>query len=1154
LWPRGRADRFRPPEAPAAGTDAAGTGAAAATTAGETAPAVGTDAAGTGAAAATTAGEAASGNGEADTAAAEAAEAAATAEAAAAAEAEILDMDIRTSTLIELAHWCRTLGLSEGGTRDDLANRLRDYYKLNQTSKAGAEEGGRIITIESARSTEYFTLEAVDEEYARLRGDVVVSLKDGEAVHRVTAWEILFNRTRNILTASGDVEYVKEEGDTRETFKGKSITVDLDNWAGVFIDGVSEHSVSTGETAYRFAGTLISRSDEDVTVLTRAKITNAANEEALWSLDASKIWLLPGSDWAVFNAVLKVGEVPVMYIPFFFYPADELIFHPVIGYRSREGNFVQTTTYILGRPKASSSTESSLTRTLGGGADTEKVREGIFLRSTGRRARDLDEPRLSVLADVYANLGTYIGTVLNLPSRGAFGAIDVDAGIGFSRDIYPMGTTGRFTPFANYDGTSTWNSAYFFSEEIPLRFRFNTTGSLSGTYGSMNWSLPLYSDPYVDRDFLNRSEAMDWVGLFREGFADTTTTTDPLGSYEWSLTGSSRFSPSRLAPYVTDLSISSWASTIAFKTRQSASEPASSVSPRRQFFYPDRFTLYSLSASIGGTPLVLDSSGGRSGVMADAVEGDDPFGSFGVPRPPWERPEGGGAVPPDSLQPPALAQTFDLPLSHGPRFTIDYRFNPSSSTELQYRSSSSHWMEAEDINWGNISSILSSFRSDGNITFTLADTTPLFTNSVRLFGTGSWQVYDYMNEDAEEFDTHAEREAARRRMYGSRYFSTSSEYTAGLRPFYRDPVWGNSSLQYTLRGLVARSEFDGTGDDPHWKIRYGDWTNENIDVNQLAANINASVMDKNQTLIVTTDMWPKRATLGGDATVRMWITETNARGRILDPYHESERLVEPLYFTETLNFYPSYSAQQYLVYDPQIDEITSLTSSLILNHFAASYSMARSKTYYFDTTPGSMGWKERTSPEQLNPRDFRLSYAQIFRKDGLWKNRLGLSFNINTNLIFDLQRYTYSKFTFSLGFTVSLANFVDLSFSTTSENSVIYRYFQDIPFFSLPDGEEVPGEKNLMVDLWNSFRFDDEESRRQSGFKLKSLNVSMVHHLGDWNAKLGITLTPYLDNVNKLPQDYRYRFNPEISFLVQWVPLAEIKSEITYDKDQFVIK
>ncbi|MDR0390014.1 MAG: hypothetical protein LBH73_08080, partial [Spirochaetaceae bacterium] len=297
-------------------------------------------------------------------------------------------LEIDTSTLGELAAWARELGLGEGGSRESLAQRIRAHLGLPASEAREGGETQRIITIESARNTEYFTLEVVNEEYARLSGNVRISLKDGETIHQIEAGEILFNRTRNLLSATGGVSYRREEGDTVETFRGESIVMDLDNWAGTFMDGISERSLAGDEQAYRFEGEIISRTGEDVTVLRKAKITNAKNKEAYWSINASKLWLLPGSDFAVFNAVLKVGEIPLLYFPFFFYPADELVFHPVLGYRSREGSFLQTTTYLLGRPTASSSEENSITKILGNNDDMERKREGLFLRSTGKKVSD----------------------------------------------------------------------------------------------------------------------------------------------------------------------------------------------------------------------------------------------------------------------------------------------------------------------------------------------------------------------------------------------------------------------------------------------------------------------------------------------------------------------------------------------------------------------------------------------------------------------------------------------------------------------------------------------------------------------------------------------------------------------------------------------
>jgi hypothetical protein len=1071
----------------------------------------------------------------------------------------ITEMDINTSTLPELADWCRSLGLSEGGTKAELASRLKNHYGI---PPAVQEEGGRIITIESARTTEYFTLEVVDEEYARFVGDVVINLKEDDAVHRIRAWEVLFNRTRNVLTASGGVEYVREEGETRETFKGESITMDLDNWAGVFLDGVSERSAGADETVYRFSGTLISRSDQEVTVLTRAKIVNAGNKESLWSLEASKLWLLPGSDWAVANAVLKVGEVPVFYLPFFFYPADEIIFHPVLGYRSRAGSYVQTTTYLLGRPQAATLEESSLSRMAGTGADMEKRREGVFLRSTGRKARDPNTTRLSLIMDAYANLGAYIGTELTLPQKGIFGPLELSGGIGFSRDIYPGNSSGSYTPFAQYDGTSHWNNSYFFSETIPFRFRFKTTGSLSGKYGSLAWTFPFYSDPFVDEDFLNRSEDASWLNLLRRGVVpddEENLPIDVLGDYEWSLKSSLNLSSPVLAPYITNLSFPSIASTVAFKIRNllPSNPNYNEVSPNRTFFFPDRFILYSASASIAGTPFSLGAS--PPAETSAAADGGAALPGGFLPRSPWGLAREEGKAGQSQLHPPALAQGFDLPLRHALRFSVDYQMNPSGSAELQFRSSQfksngdPHWLEAGDIRWGDISSILGSYRLDGSNTYTLSDITGLFSTSFRFYGNASWQDYMYTNDEAEEFDTQAKRDSLNRLRYNNRFFETFTQGSALIRPFYASPVWGDSSLKYTLGSLFIRSRFDSasSAQDPRWDYEYGNWNRADIETHQVAADISALVMDKKQTLLLSSDLWPELPVLSADATMRVWISETNARWRIREPYHPESRFYEPLYFTETLQFIPGYSAQQYMEYDPELQKFKTLTSSLILGGFGASYSMAwivpYEFNYYGSVDPSRPdGWVE-SGEAGLHPRDFRMSFAHIFKKEGLWKNRLSFSVNVNTSLLIDLQRYTYSRFSFSLGITFKLINFLDLSFTTTSENAVIYRYFQDLPFFSLP--VEVPGEKNPFVDLYNSFRFDKRQLREESGFKLKSLNVSLTHHLGDWNAKLGVTLTPYLDNTSR-----EYKFNNEISFLVQWVPLSEIKSEINYDKDHFVIE
>ncbi|MDR1956388.1 MAG: LPS-assembly protein LptD [Treponema sp.] len=1079
-------------------------------------------------------------------------------------EERILEMDIKTSSLAELAAWCRSLGLSEGGTKEELANRLRSHFTLPEPNQAASEAVAEeaqpkkqtLIIIESARSTEYFTLEVVDEEYARLRGHVVVSLKDGEKVHRISAGEILYNRTRNVMSASGGVEYRKEEGDTIETFKGESITVNLDTWASVFVGGVTEKSVTDNATAYQFAGTLISRSDEEVTVMTDATISNAKNPEALWSLHAYKLWLLPGSDWAVLSAVLKVGEIPVLYIPAFYFPADEIIFHPVIGYRSREGNFVQTTTYILGRPKTNPASESSISKILGSSADMEKTRQGIFLRSTGRKSRDPNDTRFSVLLDAYTNLGAYLGTELTLPRKGIFGGMDLSAGLGLTRTIHQI--RSEYSPF-NEEGSDEWNKAYFFSEEIPLRYRFTTKGSLSGKYGSFAWTFPFYADPYVDRDFLDRAEEMDWITMLKgANAAEEETTTTALSSYEWRLNGAITPSVTALNPYISSLSVSSLSTSLAFSTRTSALASAS-TSPERAFFFPNKLTLYSISTSIAGTPLTLGGTKTSQPAQTD-TEPTDPFQGIGIPRSPWAPPEESAtdpntSSPVDQLTPPILSQRFTLSKTGGPRLALDYRFSPTSASELQYRSSLQNWPEREDIDWSEVSSILTTLTSNGSVGFTLSQPeTSLYTNSFRFSGNGQWQDYSYLNEEAEEYSTSGaldqqKIDAARLRTYQATLFTASYEFSSTIKPFYYHPIWGNTSFQYSFKGLLAKSVFEGTGAEPKWDVEYGEWIKEDLDTHQAVANIAASIRDHTQNVTITAEIPPKDATLAGNATFRVWKTETNLRGKILEPYDAENRKFDPVYATETFRFGTNNanSLQQQVTYDPELEEFTNFTTSLAWSGLSASYTAIRSQTYTLET---GRGWVQNTDEETLNPREFRMTYNKTFKKERLWNRRLSFAFNVNSSLSLDLQRYTYSRYSLTLGFTLGITNFLDLSLSTTSENAVIFRYLQNLPFFDLP--MELPGEQNVLTDLLNSFRFDDEALRRSSGFKLKSFRLNLVHHLGDWDAKLGITLSPYLDQTpGTIPV---YKFNNEISFLIQWAPISEIKTEITANKDKIVFK
>jgi len=1096
-------------------------------------------------------------------------------------ERQRLEMEIRTSTLSELALWCRTLGLSESGTRAELANRLRDYFYLPEPVQ---NNNRRIITIESAQTTEYFTIGIIDEEYARLQGNVSLSMIDGNIIHKIKADEILFNRTRNIITARGQVTYERYENDSTETFRGENITVNLDSFSSVFLDGSSVRELEGDTAAYLFSGSVISRSDDDVTVLTNARITNASDNEALWSLSASRLWILPGSDFAFLNAVLKVGEIPVLYIPFFYFPGDRLFFNPVIGYRSREGAFVQTTTYILGQPRSSPSQTGSISRILSNSNNTELEREGLFLRSTGRMISDPNELTLKILADYYVNLGFYIGLDLSVPKTGILNPLDFSFGLGFTRTVFDE---ARFwTPYVrneegNYDGSVEWNHSNLFSLPVPFRYRMRLKSSITGKNSSLSWDIPFYSDPSINKDLLNRSENMDLIDMFQQGASldSAGSQQNEIRSYQWHISGNYNPSVESVSPYVSRINISNISTALSFSTLKD-NNISSNNSPERFFFAPDKYTIYNLSLSVSGTPLTLGGSARTQNSKTEEI--DDPLRGIGIPVPPWQNnetdnpPENkgqGSDLYSETLVPPVLNQSFSLPGSGNTTFIIDYQITPTSSTELHFMSSG--WKSFNQVNWSDVQSILTSIGGNSNINFRANHSSGLFANTFTLSANGTWRDYGYLNDKA-FLDNNGDVDEtkinnSRRQIYSQTNYLSSYSYSGTIRPFYESPVFGQTNFQYNLRGTLVRSRRwteltspNGPELEPQW----GTWAKEQrtgvndipgLSGNRFTANVAANIMDNNQNLSLSIDIPPLDFQISTNATFRFWISETNINFRIEKPVTENgndQWIFHPVNFSETLKFENTGSFVFSMSINPQIDNnITNISASLTLWNIKLVFSAERSRLWSFipndQNSPSTGGqWKQDNQSEPvLNPRLLSLSYNNTFPETELIKNRLFLSFDINTSLAFDLQRYTNSNFQLTLGLKVNIPGLLELNLSATSNNTVIWRYFKNFPGMENLTSMYLSGpQNNIFIDLIDSFNFFDESKRRRSGFKIQKFDLSLIHYLGDWHAEFGISMYPFRSASAQANQNFS--ITADIRFVIQWRPITEIKSDISYDGRQ----
>jgi hypothetical protein len=190
-------------------------------------------------------------------------------------------------------------------------------------------------------------------------------------------------------------------------------------------------------------------------------------------------------------------------------------------------------------------------------------------------------------------------------------------------------------------------------------------------------------------------------------------------------------------------------------------------------------------------------------------------------------------------------------------------------------------------------------------------------------------------------------------------------------------------------------------------------------------------------------MPPRDEALTFRTGLKVWITETDANMRVLYPAEEDKRKLEPFNFTERFIFGTFGSFSQGIILDTEkYGEPTSLTSSLNLTKWGLTMSYAAARMYGYEFIPLNSdasnrgNWVQKTDDDEtLQSRDFTMSYSKNFSMKELWKNRMNFTINNSSRLFFDLQRYTNSNFSFSLGFTMGISKFLDLSLSASSENA-----------------------------------------------------------------------------------------------------------------------
>jgi len=1063
--------------------------------------------------------------------------------------------DIETASYYELVAWCRALGLGDSGARQVLQSRLIDFYRLEGLRRETAAGEGRILEIRSATETEYFTIEEIDEDYVILQGDVLVELREKDAVHRIRAERIVLNQSAGLLTAEGGIEYTLLKGEEEEVFRGEKLTFDIEDWSGVFFRGgiEAERPISGRNVRFRFEGQTISRLADDTVVMDRGTISSCEDrEEPHYEVRARKIWILAPGEWAILNAVLYVGRIPIMYLPFYFHPGDEFFFHPSLGVREREGYFLQTTTYLVGQKKPQASALSFLAAAEESTVQYRKRIRGLFLRSVEGETIETREDRfLKILLDAYSRLGLFAGVSGSFPPY-----VSLQGGIGFSRNIYNQG--GVYVPFKEVEGEfqSVWNQSWLFGSLVPFRYGLDASWSLSRSGYSLSGKFEHYSDPVFTTDFFARSEDIGLTRLagLEEGTGILTVPTEKQ-ALSWEVRTSADFSGISKTPLLKRLSVPTLNTSLLWQTREDTVSDWDAEDPARRFYYPVSLKAPTASVQVSGELLRLPGSlpkaSGQASAPSSAPWTEDlrpppamRAAAASVPEPaeqplpgvPSERPR------PLALRPPRRREDLPSKVEKTPvSLTLSYQVRPNVNVEQTF--DSADWKTAADVD-GDVK--LTSVDTSGttSLDYNLRILEDLVVVGGSLLSSGS-----YRKSIDQGYDDPGGWAQLTLGDYRYSQFNLKNTFNATAYPLRGRGVFGSSSLSYALGWTIFRYTLEDSVqlyDLPVYTALGPEWTPGGVSQHSAKGALAWRAFNRDNSASLSVELPPRDMVLTAEAAFQLWLLRTTINTVLREPDEDNPTTPEdefattgwnaeiPVVIHEQLEITPEVRLTQELRIDAVPGVLTRSFSSLKLWGFSAAYTADRQDL-------GVSGWGP--FEPALVSAGYRLAEQDLY----LWKNRVQLQSSLSTSWSMNLRDYTRNSLDFTLSLKLFVHEFLEVSFTSVSYNNRTYRYF--------PGMAEELGVAwiNPLEDLLRSFNFASEQDRLASAFKLKSINLNLIHHLHDWDLTLQYTGRPeltYRDDPTTPETDvkYRYEWNSSFSITLQWIPIPELRSTVRGDK------
>lgn len=1116
-------------------------------------------------------------------------------------------MNFRFKNRICKILFCLLLAIA--GVSSVFAKESKKSKKAEETTEETEENNTTIITINGADSSTYRTNETDGTDEILLSGNVSVSVAKGSTKLEIKADDITYNRTTEMLFAKGSIELVQSgTSEGEQTITATSLLVNTSTLEGIFDNGRAIHTQSdalnlpSGSTLI-VASKIFGRDSSSTIAFKKGELTFCDDENPHWKIKASRIWLLPGGEFAFFNAVVSVGHVPVLYLPAFYYPKDELIFNPSFGYKERYGYYFQTTTYLLGRKpleevdvsaSSSSSTSSSSDKKTDHG---EELTKGLFnfmkpsvlkeQRREGLVMHNLDEDYtgdtshyLKIIGDYYANLGAMVGIDgVFAPSNEYVSSVSASLRLGFTNTVFYDNDT--YTPYSS-EGKKYKDSANFMGVHTPFRYGANFKADISKPL-TFHLSMPVLSDPYFTEDFDSRSESLDWISFFmnnnKKDKTDDADTSTQTTSFTWDASTSFKIPvPDLFYPYISNVNVSNISSSLIFNTKNrndaewlKENEEWREKTPERSFFYPSQVTPIKISGKIEGTIFQYPPAAPK------AVKTPSFATTLNIPeelmteeekkalekkrqeeKAKKEAGEKGVAYEPPAQEEEKKEEekksdfTFselDMQNIKGAskledgQYVLSYTISPQYISQLNY--DATNLSNPADFSWSDLYSSYYQVQVPSTLSskLNLKDSIASFNNNF----TFSPLIQKHPNLDG--YTSDSAKNNVKLSDYKAKKMDLTNTNQLAFKPFRYTDYFKDSGLEWNTTIKLVKTEFVGDAENPEWDYITADLTDDEcMTVHTMSAILAAKEGDYSQSFTMTSNLPPQKDEYNGTVTFGFpHLSTTATTGLYQKSKEEDEYLWNPFKQSATLKFFNGdLSFTESYNYDIEEWRKDSLKLTAAYKNLQLAYTMQYTTVYDFDRE--TFDWVQKEDKE-FAPYNFSITYATQNKTYRYWKRRITWAPSLNTSLIYDCVRPTNSSFRFVPAVSFKIYDQFELTFSSESENNVIFRYFQDYVGYK----DAVAGEKNVFKDLYNSVAFwgngqlwdSDQENRKGSGFKIKNFKINVKRILHDWSLEGAVTFKPRYITDSDGSKGFDY--HPYITLAVSWHPMPSMKTNLVDD-------